>query len=319
MQRKYGVSHRILYPIILAALYSLPAFAEPLAKPKVARNSQAIAAVSDAEKNPYEQLVKLAFKGKGSNGVKSYQDAAKLYCKKARDDNNANAQFALGWMYANGRGFTKDKNIAVFFFDKAATQGHAPAKKWLAKTAGNASLATPPQCMLPNTPTVSMVGTQADSNKASFYPKGPIYDIVSILAPRYDIEPDLVMAFIKVESNFNHKATSPKNAQGLMQLIPATSKRFNVKNPYDPEDNINGGLAYLQWLLAYYEGDIRLVAAAYNAGEGAVDRYKGIPPYPETRQYVRKIYRLYKKSYHPYRQDLLVGKRSGVIQVSSNP
>ncbi|HSR02263.1 MAG TPA: lytic transglycosylase domain-containing protein, partial [Methylophilaceae bacterium] len=121
---------------------------------------------------------------------------------------------------------------------------------------------------------------------------------------------------IKVESNFNPNATSPKNAKGLMQLIPETAARFNVKKPYDPEENIRGGLAYLQWLFAYYEGDVRLVAAAYNAGEKAVDRYKGIPPYPETRRYVTKIYNLYRKSYHPFRED--IGQRSSVINLSSS-
>jgi len=103
-----------------------------------------------------------------------------------------------------------------------------------------------------------------------------------------------------------------------MQLIPATAKRFGVRDSYDPEQNIKGGLAYLQWLMAYYEGDVRLVAAAYNAGEGAVDRYKGVPPYRETKNYVHKIYKLYRKSYHPFKQDLLVGARSAIIQVSSN-
>ena len=74
-------------------------------------------------------------------------------------------------------------------------------------------------------------------------------------------------------------ALSPKNAKGLMQLIPATAARFNVRNPYDPAQNIRGGIAYLSWLLAYFEGDVTLVAAAYNAGEGAVERYRGVPPY----------------------------------------
>jgi Transglycosylase SLT domain len=279
-------------------------------------------AVVEEEKNPYEQLVKLAFRGKGTNGVNSYKDASVLYCKNARDNNDANAQFALGWMYANGRGFTIDKNIAALFFSKAAEQGHSTAKKWLADIDGNASQAVIPQCMLPDHPkqiTTTIELAAPDSNRETFYDKGPIYEIVNRLAPKYGIETDLVMAFIKVESNFNPKATSPKNAQGLMQLIPETSARFNVRNPYKPEDNIKGGLAYLQWLLAYFEGDVRLVAAAYNAGENAVDRHKGVPPYPETRKYVKKIYKLYRKSFHPFRQDLLIGEKSKIIRVSSNP
>lgn len=277
--------------------------------------------VAEEEKNPYELLVKLAFKGKGPNGVESYKEAATLYCKKAKDQNDANAEFALGWMYANGRGLEKDENIAALFFSKAAEQGHSTAKKWLADIKGNPNLATVPACLLPDPPPQVATNTELASptnNGEVFYEKGPIFEIVNRLAPEYDIETDFAMAFIKVESNFNPKATSPKNAQGLMQLIPATSKRFHVKNPYNPEDNIKGGLAYLQWLLAYFEGDVRLVSAAYNAGENAVDKYKGVPPYPETRRYVSKIYTLYRKSFHPFRRDLLLGEKSGIIQISSN-
>jgi soluble lytic murein transglycosylase-like protein len=113
--------------------------------------------------------------------------------------------------------------------------------------------------------------------------------LVARLAPSYAVDPQLALAVIAVESGFRVNAVSPKNAQGLMQLIPATARRFRVGDPFDPESNVRGGLAYLQWLLARFDGDVRLVAAAYNAGEGAVLRHKGVPPYPETRDYVRKI------------------------------
>jgi soluble lytic murein transglycosylase-like protein len=108
------------------------------------------------------------------------------------------------------------------------------------------------------------------------------------------------MALIAVESSFDANAVSPKNAQGLMQLIPATAVRFGVKNAYHPLENLKGGLAYLQWLMAYFKGDVALVLAAYNAGEEAVERYRGIPPYRETRNYVKQITRVYKKASHPY-------------------
>ena len=85
-----------------------------------------------------------------------------------------------------------------------------------------------------------------------------------------------------------------------MQLIPETSVRFNVKKPFDPEQNIRGGMSYLRWLLAYFEGNVALVAAAYNAGEGAVNRFGGIPPYAETRDYVKRIMSIFKKGEHPY-------------------
>jgi soluble lytic murein transglycosylase-like protein len=112
---------------------------------------------------------------------------------------------------------------------------------------------------------------------------------VELIAPDFQLAPALVLAVIATESNYNPNAVSPKNAQGLMQLIPDTARRFGVRNILDPAQNIRGGMAYLRWLLAYFEGDITLAAAAYNAGERAVERYRGVPPYAETRLYVRKI------------------------------
>jgi soluble lytic murein transglycosylase-like protein len=271
-------------------------------------------------KNPYSQLVSLAFKGKGVNGVNNYAEAAAQYCKATRDSNDANAAFALGWMYMNGRGVEKDENIAALFFTKAANQGHESAKNWLASTKGNALQAAQPKCLLPDPPTISArktLGSPSDIASTPFYTKGPIYKLVSKIAPRFNIDTELAMAFIAVESGFNPKATSPKNARGLMQLIPETAARFNVKNSYDPEDNIKGGLAYLQWLLTYFEGDVKLVAAAYNSGENTVEKYKGVPPYPETRKYVRKIASLYKKPFHPYSESAKLSKKFASAKISS--
>jgi soluble lytic murein transglycosylase-like protein len=129
---------------------------------------------------------------------------------------------------------------------------------------------------------------------------GDIARQVHQVAPRYAVDPKLALAVISVESNFNPAALSPKNAQGLMQLIPDTAVRFGVKRAFNPVENINGGLAYLRWLLAFFQGDVALVAAAYNAGERAVEKYRGIPPYPETRRYVQKITGIYPKAKHPY-------------------
>ncbi len=120
-------------------------------------------------------------------------------------------------------------------------------------------------------------------------PPQPIAKLVDEVADRYAIEPELVHSVIQVESNYNPFALSPKGAQGLMQLIPSTAQRFGVRNAFDPSQNLEGGVRYLKHLLALYRGDERLALAAYNAGEGAVERWKGVPPYPETRQYVGEV------------------------------
>jgi soluble lytic murein transglycosylase-like protein len=117
--------------------------------------------------------------------------------------------------------------------------------------------------------------------------------MVARLAPEYGLDPALVNAVIQVESGFHVRVVSPRAAAGLMQLIPATAARFGVTDVFDPEQNIRGGMAYLRWLLSYYRGNLELTLAGYNAGEGAVDRNGGVPPYRETTSYVSTVRRLY--------------------------
>jgi len=112
-------------------------------------------------------------------------------------------------------------------------------------------------------------------------------------ASRHQVDPDLVRAIVKVESDYDPKAVSRKGAMGLMQLVPDTARRLGVSNPFDPQQNLEGGVAHLRYLLDRYRGNVGLSLAAYNAGESAVARYRGIPAIPETREYVRKIRRLY--------------------------
>lgn len=119
--------------------------------------------------------------------------------------------------------------------------------------------------------------------------------MVDEIAEKEGIDPFLARAVIQAESAFNYKARSRAGALGLMQLMPATALRFGVVDPFDPRQNIIGGCKYLKWLLDYYKNDTVKVVAAYNAGEGAVDRHKGIPPYRETRAYVPKVMDLWTK------------------------
>lgn len=115
-------------------------------------------------------------------------------------------------------------------------------------------------------------------------------DLIVGHATLNNVRPDLVRAVIQVESGFNPRAVSPKGALGLMQLMPATARLLRVRNAFDPEENIRGGVAYLRQLLDRYNGDEALALAAYNAGPGAVDRHgQSVPPYRETQSYVSRI------------------------------
>lgn len=231
----------------------------------------------------------------GEGVVRDVAEAVKLYCEASRLG-DGEAQYSVGWIYANGRGVQRDDELAAYFFRLAADQGHAHAQRMLRFFADTSS--RKPECMIDPEPPEDMAGQEIIANASVEARK--VYELVARLAPQYGVYPRLALAVIRVESNFNSAAVSPKNAQGLMQLIPETSARFNVKKPFDPEDNVRGGLAYLRWLLAYFRGDVALVAAAYNAGEGAVNRYRGVPPYQETRGYVKRVVEIFRKEEHPF-------------------
>jgi soluble lytic murein transglycosylase-like protein len=114
-------------------------------------------------------------------------------------------------------------------------------------------------------------------------------DLVLSVARKHGVDWKLVAAVMKTESNFNPRARSPKGAQGLMQLMPQTAKLYSVTDAYDPAQNVEAGVRHLKMLLQRYPGNLNLVLAAYNSGEKTVDRYRGIPPYAETRSYVKKV------------------------------
>jgi soluble lytic murein transglycosylase-like protein len=142
---------------------------------------------------------------------------------------------------------------------------------------------------------------QAQANRwTGGQPPAAIAELVRRLAPGYGLDPQLVFAVISVESGYDRLKVSPKQAAGMMQLIPGTAQRFGVGDVMDAEDNIKGGMAYLRWLLSYFRGDVTLALAAYNAGENVVDRYGGVPPYAETREYLRRIRLSYAATTHPY-------------------
>jgi soluble lytic murein transglycosylase-like protein len=116
---------------------------------------------------------------------------------------------------------------------------------------------------------------------------------IVMAAARHNVDPNLVRAVVKVESNFNSNAVSRKGAMGLMQLMPSTARSLNVKNPFDPDQNVDAGVRHLKQLLENYGGDVNLTLAAYNAGAGAVARSSGVPHFAETQNYVRRITNLY--------------------------
>lgn len=118
-------------------------------------------------------------------------------------------------------------------------------------------------------------------------------DVILSASNRHSIDADLIRAVIKTESDFNSNARSPKGAMGLMQLMPDTARQHNVLDAYNPLDNIEGGVRHLRLLLSRYRGDVELSLAAYNAGINAIERHGGIPPYAETREYVRRVLHFY--------------------------
>jgi soluble lytic murein transglycosylase-like protein len=130
--------------------------------------------------------------------------------------------------------------------------------------------------------------------KAAFdVPSSPYGQLIYDVAVSHSVSPQLVAAMIRVESSFNPRAVSRKGACGLMQLLPATARRFGVrkkKDLFDPQKNLEAGVRYVKWLTQRFGGDVEKILAAYNAGEGAVERFGGIPPYRETQRYVEKVF-----------------------------
>jgi soluble lytic murein transglycosylase-like protein len=209
-----------------------------------------------------------------------------LYCQAA-NKGHAAAAFRIGRIFFTGRGKRRDIVRAAAWFRLAAERGHLLSVRLVPHFDGSAS-SQPSGC--------GGLGPRAKKGLASkgevATPPG-IAALVAALAPEYGLDPNFVLAIIAVESAFQRGAISPRRALGLMQLMPETAARFGVRRVFDPEDNIRGGMSYLRWLSDNFDGDRVLVLAAYNAGEGAVERYGGVPPFPETKTYIEKIRRVY--------------------------
>lgn len=291
---------RLLLPLFFAAstaaLAQVPALTlEQLPRPTMPPGERGPVVPAQVER--WRQEAKALEYG---DGVKRDEvAAAKLYCRASRYG-DAEAQFSLGWMLTNARGIQRNDAEAAHMFAAAAEQGLQQAQNML-DTMGGTPLGDPPPCLRPPETDPPVVAAPAPPAARGARPslwatlplptQAPpaIVNYVKLLAPEYKLAPALVLAVMATESNFDPLAESPKKAQGLMQLMPDTALRFRVTKLSDPSQNIRAGMAYLRWLLAYFEGDVMLALAGYNAGEKAVDRYLGVPPYAETRLYVRKI------------------------------
>jgi hypothetical protein len=215
-------------------------------------------------------------------------------------------------MHLNGLGVRQDDSVAGALLRRASAYGSQLAGQLLLMVRGHDERM--PDCLgdralasvdiEPARPVARELARVTNplrfSSKPASIERQRLAATVIGLAAEFKLDPRLVMALIGTESNFDPNARSPKNAFGLMQLIPETAARFQVADILDPVQNLRGGMSYLSWLLSYYRGDVILALAAYNAGEGAVDRHKGVPPYPETMAYVQRIRALYPLDRHRF-------------------
>lgn len=224
----------------------------------------------------------------GADGVPSdTRQAVSLYCRAARKG-RGEAAYRLSRLYMFGRGVPIDGHMSIAWLRVSAELGYQAAERLM-------SLLPKAEAVIP-----AACGNGILQPVRYRTPPAAVMAMVRRMAPTFGLDPDLVSAVIEVESAWRADSVSPKDAAGLMQLMPETARRFGVENVFDPEDNLRGGMRYLRWLLSYFRGDLSLVLAAYNAGEGAVERHGGLPPFAETVDYVRKVRRLYPADDHPY-------------------
>lgn len=226
--------------------------------------------------------------------------AARRYCDAAREG-SLEGQYRLGRLLL--RGSAPDEHAqATTLLALATRRGHEKARVLLANQMPGDQL---PACLHkmdapPPAPQDTVVpAEEVERYVAALVPwRRRQARLLERLAPRFAVDPRLAIAIARVESNFDALAVSSRNAQGLMQLLPETAERYGVRDVWNAEQNARGGLAHLRWLLQRFEGDVALVSAAYNAGEGAVERHGGIPPFTETRAYVKRVLAFYRATHH---------------------
>ncbi|HHQ4542786.1 TPA: lytic transglycosylase domain-containing protein [Aeromonas veronii] len=221
------------------------------------------------------------------------QKAIALYCVAA-STGSPEGYFRIGRLLATGPASVRSAKMANSYLAMAMRLGNQQASRYYNPRVGNAPMGD--QCgvgmrggqgsyfALPSTP------FNVEAYLARQSPgKQKLATMLRHAAKRHQVDVRLVLAIAIAESNLESRAVSAKNAQGVMQLIPETQQRFGVTQPFDPAQNIKGGVSYLKWLDRRFDGDWVLISAAYNAGEKAVERYGGIPPYDETREYVKRV------------------------------
>jgi hypothetical protein len=212
--------------------------------------------------------------------------AVRLYCDAAITG-SAEGFFRIGRIFASGPVHLRNPALANAYLAQAVQMGHHGAIDYFDETVPFAPLEE--DCSKLELGAVTEP-FDLDGYLSGLSPaKRRIAELIRRHAASYGIDVRIALAIALAESNLNAEAVSPKNAQGVMQLIPGTQARFGVTRPFDPESNIKGGLAYLKWLKARFDGDWELIAAAYNAGEGVVEKHGGIPPYRETQGYVKRV------------------------------
>jgi hypothetical protein len=206
------------------------------------------------------------------------------------------------YQYTDEQGIVHFSNVSVGTGKKYKRIKSAPAKEPYTAPASR-----------PVAPSSSPISS---SNMPSAY-----VDIINTACDRHGIDPALVHAVVKVESDFNPYALSRKGAMGLMQLMPQTAVELNVRNSFNPYDNIDGGVRYLRYLIDRYEGNLSLALAAYNSGETAVKRWGTIPPFRETQNYVQRILKIYSggSASHPHYTIYMGYGEDGALLLTDNP